>query len=264
MSDRAPSRAARILAVWFRHYRVYSNFLLANATPAIFEPVFFMLAVGWGVGRYLGAQTFNQGQSYAEFMAPGILGMTALYTAAFEATHATFVRYKYQKTYDAMLATPLTRRDIFLGELLWCSTKGLFYASIVGVVLLLWGVLHSPWAVLIPVAGFFTAMAFAGLSFVVTSLVGSINHFQYYFTVVLTPLTYFSGLMFPVQDLQYGLDKLAYAMPMFHVIETFRLIASGGAHSSVEWAWLCPPVLVVSALVFGWLGVRRMEGRLQS
>jgi len=255
-----PSRLNRVLAVWYRHYRVYCTSLIANATPAVLEPLFFQIAIGFGVGRYLD-RTFN-GLDYATFMAPGILGMTALYTASFEATHATFVRMRYQKTYSAMLATPLTRQDIFLGELLWCSTKGLLYSAIVACVLALFGNIRSPYAVLIPVAGFFTAMAFAGLSFMVTSVVKNINQFQYYFTAFLTPLIYVSGLMFPVQELPYGLYWGAYFLPMFHVIETFRLVTTGIESTSVSWALYCPFIVLVMALVLGWLGVRAMEKRL--
>jgi len=259
-----PTLAQRVMAVWYRHYRVYFKNFFANATPAVLEPLFFQFAIGFGIGRYLdaGQQRFN-GLPYAEFMAPGILGMTALYTASFEATHGTFVRMQYQKTYDAMLSTPLTRRDIFVGELLWCATKGLMYAAIVGVVLAIFGTISSPLALLIPVAGFFTALAFAGLSFWVTSVVKNINQFQYYFTAFLTPLVYVSGLMFPVQELPWGLDWIAYVLPMFHVVETFRLIVSGPAHASVPWVWACPLLLVVTSLILGAWGVRSMEKRLK-
>ena len=261
-ASRAPSQLQRIFSVWFRHFRVYRNFFVANATPAVFEPLFLMLAVGLGVGRYI-TQEFNNGLDYASFMAAGILGMTSLYTAAFEASYGTFIRYMYQKTYHGMLATPLTRRDIFIGELLWCGTKGMLFSSLVGLVLFAFGKIHSPLAVLIPLVGFFTSIAFAGLSFIVTSFVNSINHFQYYFTAVLTPLTFFSGMMFPVQELPANLAYLAYALPMFHVIETFRLVASGPEHASVSWAWACPIVLVAMSLALGMLGVRRMEGKLK-
>jgi len=257
---RDPGRIRRVLSVWVRHFRVYSDTFVANATPAVLEPIFFLLAIGIGLGRYI-EREFN-GLPYDSFMAPGILGMTAMYTAAFEATYGTFVRSRYQQTYDAMRATPLTVTDIFTGELLWCSTKGLLFATIVGLVLLAFGHVTTPFAVLIPVVGFFTAMAFAGLSFVVTSLVKNMNHFQFYFTIGLTPVAYFSGMMFPVQELPPGLEQIAYATPMFHVIETFRLVTSGGGHVSVPWAWICPFVVVLLALGLGALGVRRMRRRL--
>lgn len=256
----APSRWSRIHSVWYRHVRVYSDTFLANATPAVFEPLLLLTAVGLGVGRYVDAPM--NGQSYPEFMAAGILGMTAVYTAAYEATYASFVRLRYQRTYQAMLSTPLTPRDIFVGELLWCASKGLLYATLVGIVLALLGYVTSWLGLLIPLFGFLTAAAFAGLSLIVTSLVSNMNHFQFFFTAGLTPLVFFSGLMFPVQDLPSFLPTVGYVSPMFHVIESFRLACTGTEHLSAEWCVASPAVLVVMAVVLGGLGIRRMEGRL--
>ncbi len=257
-----PGRAARLGAVWYRHWKVYSDTFFANATPAVFEPLFLLLAVGVGVGRYIEVR-FN-GLSYDAFMAPGVLGMTALYTAAYEATYATFVRMRYQHTYQSMLATPLTLRDVFQGELLWCASKGVLYTTIVTAVLGAVGAIGSWWAVLTPVVGFLTATTFAGASFLVTASVRNMNHFQFFFTAGLTPMVFFSGLMFPVQDLPGVLPELAYATPMFHAIESFRLLTSGPEHVSVEWAWICPLVLAGYTVLFGLLGVRAMVRRLRA
>ena len=256
----APRTATRLLAVWMRHWRVYSDSLVANATPAVLEPLLLLLAVGIGVGRYIDAR-FND-LPYEEFMAAGILGMTALYTAAFEATHATFVRLRFQRAYASMLNAPLTPRDVFAGELLWCASKGLLYTTIVAAVLTVAGAVSSPWVALAPVAGFVTALAFAGLGFLVTSVVTNIAQFQFFFTAGLTPMVFFSGLMFPVQELPTPLREIAYCTPMFHVIETFRLLVSGPAHASVSWTWASPLVVLATALVLGALGVLRMERRL--
>jgi lipooligosaccharide transport system permease protein len=247
----APSTATRLFAVWMRHARVYSDSLFANATPAVLEPLFLLVAVGIGVGRYIEAE-FNE-LPYQEFMAAGILGM---------ATHATFVRLRYQRAYDSILNSPITPRDVFVGELLWCASKGLFYTTIVAVVLAVAGAVSSVWIVLAPVAGFVTALAFGGLGFLVTSVVTNINQFQFFFTAGLTPMVFFSGLMFPVQELPSPLRETAYATPMFHVIETFRLLTSGPAHASVEWTWFSPFVVLATAALLGTWGVRRMERRL--
>jgi len=259
-APRAPGRVKRVASVWFRHFRVYSDTIVANATPAVLEPVFFLVAVGIGLGRFIDREL--NGLSFADFIAPGILAMTSVYTASFEATYGTFVRNRYQATYDAMRATPLTVTDIFTGELLWCATKGLLFATIVGSVLLVFGHVGSWGAVFVPLVGFATAMAFGGISLFVTSIVKNMNHFQFYFTIGLTPLVLFSGLMFPVDSLPGALPQVAYSLPMFHVIESFRLAVSGPAHASVPWAGLCPLVLVAMAFAFGALGVARMRARM--
>jgi len=257
---RAPGKVRRVWSVWYRHYRVYMDSFVANATPAVLEPTFFLLAVGLGVGRFIDARFL--GLSYPAFMAAGVLGMTSMYTAAFEASYGTWVRLRFQLTYDAMRATPLTVADIFTGELLWCASKGLLFSTIVALVLLAFGLVRTPAAILVPVVGFATATAFGGIAFVVTSFVKNMNHFQFFFTIGLTPLVFFSGLTFPVQTLPTGLQAVAYALPMFHVIETFRLVVSGPAHVSVSWAWLCPFVVAAWAAGFGALGVLRMRARL--
>src|SRR5437773_2274615 len=112
--------------------RVYSRTFLSNATPAVLEPLLFLLSVGIGVGKHV-ATRFND-LPYDAYMAPGILASATLYTAAFEATYGTFIRHRFQGTYEAMLASPLTVRDVVMGELLWAASKGLFYSAIVGVV----------------------------------------------------------------------------------------------------------------------------------
>ena len=88
------------------------------------------------------------------------------------------------------------------------------------------------------------------------------NHFQVFFTSVLTPMVFFSGLMFPVQELPVGLRTATYLTPMFHAIETVRLLGWGSTHASVPWAWACPVVLLAFAVALGWAGVRAMVRRM--
>ena len=132
-----------------------------------------------------------------------------------------------------------------------------------GLVLLAFGKVLTPWGFFIPLVGFLTALTFGGVSLIVTSMVLNMNHFQFYFTLVLTPLIFFSGLAFPVDTLPHELTLVAYSLPMFHIIETFRLVTSGPEHLTVSWAYLCPVLLVVMAFVFGSIGVHRMAKRLQ-
>ncbi|MCG3136051.1 MAG: hypothetical protein HMLKMBBP_03846 [Planctomycetes bacterium] len=255
-----PSPGARLRAVWTRHAKVYGGTFVSNVTPAVFEPLFFMAAVGLGLGKFITAEF--QGLPYVEFMCPGVLAMTALYTASFEATYGTFVRMKFQRTYDAMLATPLVPRDVVLGELLFCGTKGLLFSAIVGAVLAAAGAVSSWGALLVPAAGFVVALAFAGAGFVVAARVTNMNHFQFYFTAVLTPLVMFSGLTFPVSELPAPLMWAAVATPMFPAVETMRLLVSGPEHLATPDAVWCPVLLVLWTIVLCWFGVRAFEKSL--
>lgn len=258
---RAPSRAARIGSVWSRHVRVYCGTFISNVTPALLEPLFLMFAVGLGVGRFVEAKF--SGLTYPQFMAAGIVAVTPMWTGSFESTYGTYVRMTFQRSYAAMLATPLTPRDILLGEVVFCGTKGVLFASIVTAVLAAFGAVTSWGALAVPVVGFVIATLFAGAGHFVTTRVKNINHFQFYFTAILTPLSYFSGLMVPVPQLPAPVAAVAYVLPMFHAVETCRMLVTGPESRTVPWAAWCPVVLCAYAVFFVWLGMRSMERRIR-
>jgi len=255
-----PTRAHRVLSVWRRHVLVYSRSFVSNATPAVFEPLLLLLSVGLGVGKHIPTQ-FND-LPYDAYMAPGILASATLFTASWESTYGTFIRHRFQGTYEAMLASPLTVRDIVMGELLWAASKGVLFSTIVGLVLTALGFVHTPLAFAIPVFGFVNSLTFAGIGLAVSSRVTNINHLQLYFTLALTPMVFFSGFMFPVAQLPAPLPTIARSLPMYHAVETFRLLASGPEHVSASWSWACPIVLVGFAVVCAVLGGMSFERRI--
>lgn len=255
-----PSPARRVAAIWRRHAKVYGRSFWTNATPAVLEPLFMLASVGIGVGAHV-AQTFN-GLSYAAFMAPGILATASMFTAAFESTYGTYFRMRYQSTYEGILASPATVRDVVVAELLWCASKGVLYATIVGVVLALMGYVTSPWALLIPVFGFLNALATAGLGLLMTSKLTNIDSLQVFFTLVVNPMVLLSGFLFPVAQLPGPVPAFAMTLPMFHAVETFRLLSVGPDHVSETWFWVCPLALAAWAVVLAVVGGRAFERRV--
>jgi len=249
-----------------RHWVVYRSTFLANALPAFAEPVLYLLAIGLGLGAYV-AQGMA-GLPMGAFMGPGALAMTAMFTASFETTYGTFVRLVYQKTYDGMLATPLEPDDVFLGEIVWCGCKGVMFTTIVLGVYITFGALrgwlpHFQWTTLwaIPAVGFCCSALFAGLGMHMAAATKNMNNFNFFFSGVLTPMSLFSGMVFPVSDLPHGLRELAYALPLFHVTELNRLLLFGPAHC-VSFVWVCPVYLLVATLALGWSGLRVMRNRI--
>ena len=272
MSSRLPpSRVARLLAVARRHWVVYASTLLANSLPAFMEPILFVTAIGLGLGAYVqvaeGGQGGMGGMALGAFMGPGALAMTAMFTAAFETSYGTFVRLVYQKTYDGMLATPLTPNDVFGGELLWCGVKGFcFTAVVLGVFTAFaygndWLVHMKPTALLIPLVGFVCSFMFGAIGLHVTSVTKNMANFNFFFTGALTPMSLFSGMVFPVSDLPNGMRQIAYALPLFHVTELNRLLLFG-RDACVDFVWVCPIYLVVVTVLLTKSGLYVMQRRI--
>lgn len=260
-----PSRPVRLLAIVRRHAVVFSSTLLANSLPAFLEPLLFLMAVGIGLGTHVGEGI--GGLPLGAYMGPGALAMTAMFTASFETTYGAYVRLVYQKTYDAVLSTPLTPTDAFLGEVLWCGVKGLCFTACVLLVYLGFA-LAQGWAgelrataALAPLVGFVCGLLFGALGLRVTASIQNLNNFNFYFTGVLSPMSLFSGMVFPVSDLPRGLRELAYALPMFHVTELNRLLVFG-PDRCVPFVWVCAPYLLVTTVVATWWALRAIERRI--
>ncbi len=260
-----PSRWVRQVAVVRRHAAVFSSTLVANSLPAFLEPLLFLMAVGIGLGTHLGDGI--AGLPLGAYMGPGALAMTAMYTATFETTYGTYVRLVYQHTYDAVLSTPLTPADAFLGELLWCGVKGLCFTACVLVVYFGFAV-GQGWAgelrataALAPLVGFACGLLFGAIGLRVTASIKNLNNYNFYFTGILSPMALFSGMVFPVSDLPPGMRELAYALPAFHVTELNRLLIFG-PERCVPFVWVCAPYVVLATAAWTWVALRSIERRI--
>lgn len=216
---RIPTLASRLLSVWYRHMRVYTRNLISNGLPPFLEPVIFLLGIGLGLGRYIADM---DGVRYLVFLAAALPVTSAMFTSAYECTFGTFVRLTFQKSYDGMIAAPVTVSDLFVGEVLWAGTKGLFFSACVVIVMVAFGAVPLPMAALAVPIGFLTGAMFGALSLLVTSFVNNINHFNFYFTGFLSPMFFFSGTVFPLDSLPRGLRPLAELLPLTHAIRLTR------------------------------------------
>ncbi len=256
ISTTPPSLPMRIYSVWFRHYRVYTKFLFSNGFPPFMEPLFFLAGIGLGLGKYVGG---INGTSYISFLAAGIIAPPAMFTASFECTFGTFIRMEFDKVYDGMIAASLTAKDVFVGEILFCGTKGFFFSFAVMSVLYGFGLITSPMGLLTPVCGFFTGIMFAALSLYITSWVKNINHFNFFFTGLLTPMFFFSGIVFPLDTLPAPLQWVSELFPLTHSVRIMRMLC----FSSFDWGLpLSLLYIILFTMLFGYLAVRRLEGRI--
>jgi lipooligosaccharide transport system permease protein len=219
-----------------------------NILPNFFEPVFYLTAIGIGVGSYISEMG---GVSYLAYLAPGLVCVAAMNGASFEVTYNIFVRMHFEKAYDAMMTAPLDTDDVLAGELAWALTRVGIYGGSFYVVTLLFGLAPLPsslWAIaVIPLAG----LLFAALGLAFTLKIATIDVFSFYFTLFLTPLFLFSGVFFPLEERLSGAWLwLAEALPLLHPVRLARS-AFHGEFTRVA-LWDMAYVLVISAALLAW------------
>jgi len=252
-----PSLFQRLFSVWYRHVRVYTRNLLSNGLPPFLEPVLFLLGVGLGQGKYISGTM--EGLKYIDFLGTGLLVTAAMFTAAYECTFGTFIRLEFEKVYDGMLAAPITANNLVVGEILWAGTKGLFFTFAVMCVLTVCRIVHLPQALLSPLIGFLTGLMFATLSLWITSYVKTINHFNFYLTGVISPMFFFSGVVFPVSNLPPSVRFVAEVVPLTHAVRLARAVCT----SQYGLSLLADLVYIVAfTTIVGWLAIRRLRCRL--
>ncbi len=242
-------------SAWHRHFTVYTRHLLSNGLPPFIEPLFFLAGVGLGLGHYVG---LIEGTPYIKFLAAGLMTPPAMYTASFECTFGTFIRLEFDKVYDGMISV-LSVNNIFVGEIFFAGTKGLFFSSSVLIVLTLFGLIASPWAILIPLVGFLTGIMFASLALFVTSFVKTINHFNFYFTGLLTPMFFFSGIVFPLTNLPKFAQVIAEFFPLTHAANIMRALCLNKMSYHNIWDLI---YMLIFTVVFATLGIKRIKKRI--
>jgi lipooligosaccharide transport system permease protein len=248
----------RLYSVWYRHMRVYTKNLITNGFPPFLEPLIFLAAIGVGLGRYV---TEMRGMAYLPFLGSGLLVTASMFTAAFECTYGTFIRLEFDKAYDGMISAPITVGNLFMGEILWCGTKGFFFALAVLLVVSAFGVLSLLGSLFAPVIGFLTGIMFASLSLLVTSFVKDINQFNFYFTGFLSPMFFFSGVVFSLENLPPVLQKVAEIFPLTHSVRLVRAIC----FQQWEPVHLYDLLYVICiTFVTGFFAIRRLRRRLIS
>ncbi len=211
-------------AVVQRNYRVWRKLLVPSMLGNFGDPLLYLLALGYGLGRFVGRM---DGVPYITFIASGIVASSVMNTASFEGLYSAFTRMSAQRTYAAMLATPLRVSDILAGEVLWCAVKGLISAVAIMIVASLFGAIQGPWIFLAPPVILLAGLSFGGLALVMTALARSYDFFMYYFTLVITPMFLFCGVFYPIHSLPPFAQHLAQVLPLTHVVALLRPLLTG-------------------------------------
>lgn len=210
--------------VWLRNWRVFRKMFWRAMVPTLFEPLLYLVGLGLGLALYIPKIS---GLSYLEFIAPGLVASSAMFGASYECTYYSFIRMKYEKVYDAMLATPLTIEEVIGGEILWGATRSLLTATVFLVGVVLFGLVKSPLVLLVFPVIFIAGLLFGIIGMVYTAIIPDIGLFNYYFTLFITPLFLFSGIFYPVEALPAWAQKIALFTPLYHVVKVCRGLSQG-------------------------------------
>ncbi|OLT06942.1 ABC transporter [Pseudonocardia sp. CNS-004] len=225
-----------------------------------FEPVFYLLAMGQGLGSMVGTLPGPDGAplSYAAFIAPGLLAASAMNGAVFDSTFNVFFKLKYGRIYDAMLTTPLGPVDIALGEIGWALIRGGLYALGFLAVMGGFGLLVSPWALLALPAALVVAFAFAAVGMAATSFMRSWQDFDLV-TLVILPMFLFSTTFYPLSVYPRWLQIVVECLPLYHAVELMRGLTTGVVHVGLLGHLAYFAVMIAVGVV---VAARRLEALL--
>jgi lipooligosaccharide transport system permease protein len=233
----------RAFRVWQRHWLVYTKLYKTSFALNFVEPALYLVAMGMGLGSFV---PDIHGQSYIKFIAPGIVASSSVFAAVYECTYGTYIRMTFQKTFDAILATPVNLDDLVLGELIWGATKSVIFGITITIVIALFGLVDSSLILLVLPFIFLGGLIFSELSVVFCAVVPGIDSFSYFYTLFMTPLFLFSGIFFPLDAMPPVVVKLAFLSPLYHLVNICRSFSAGsfsGALVSMLWMIVIAAVL---------------------
>ncbi len=241
-----PKLSYRVWKVWHRNFDVFTKTIRVNFLPSLLEPILYLLAFGFGLGGFIPS---IQGQSYIAFIAPALVAISVMNGSFFECTFASFVRMYFQKTFDAIVATPVSVEEVVAGELLWGATRATFNTTIVLAVVAAFGLVSSPLFLLVIPLAFFGGLMFASMAMCFTSIAPNIDFFNFPSFLFLTPMFFLCGTFFPLTSLPSAAQGVAMAvLPLTHVVNLTRGLVSGHLESILG---LNPVALI--AISFAWI-----------
>ena len=242
--------------VWYRDARNFSKLWRGALLPTFLDPMFYLLAMGFGLGTYLAT---IQGIPYKEFVAPGLIASAAMWAAAFESTYNTYIKMNEARLYDALVATPVEVPDVVAGEVAWAATRSFVYSTTFLIAVAAFGLVDSWWALTAPLFAFLGGACFGTIGMLFTALIPKLDLYSYFFTLFITPMFLFSGIFFPLTRLPEWVEWIAWLTPLYHLVNVMRELSTGPELLALagNTAWL-----VVLTLVLYVPLARKMRTRL--
>ncbi|CAN7248691.1 ABC transporter permease [Acidovorax sp. LjRoot117] len=264
---RPPHLSPRWWPVFLRNLLVWRKLAIPSLVGNIAEPLMWLVAFGYGMGALVGQVNVGGAGGtttqvpYILFLASGSICMSAMNAASFEALYSAFSRMHVQKTWDGIMNAPVSLDDVVLAEMLWAAFKALFTVSAILCVMLALGISHSPrllvaWPVLL-----FVGVMFSSIALIFNALAKGYDFFTYYFTLVLTPMMFLSGVFFPREQLPPIVRAISDWLPLTNAVELVRplFMDQWPAHP-----WRHGLVLVMTTVVAFWVALALTRKRFKA
>jgi lipooligosaccharide transport system permease protein len=247
---------AAIAGVMSRDVANFRSFWKSTTFSSVLEPVIYLLAFGLGLGSTIVDRV--DGLDYVEFVGTGMVATAVIFSSALPAMFGAFVKERFQRTYDAILAAPVDVEELVTAEMLWISIRAGVYGTFPLIVAMLFGLDPAPGMLLVPLFAFITALGFSAFGVATAATVAKIDQFSYVTTLVITPLFLVAGTFFPIDQLPEGLQVAANFNPLYQLVTLVRHACFG-----FEWTDLLRLAgLMAFAVVLWRVAVARMEKRL--
>lgn len=252
----------RSIRVWQRNNDVFMKTWAINFLPPLLEPILYVVAFSVGLGGLIGKVTYrDQILTYTQFMAPGVVAVAVMFWSFFETTYSTFIRMRYQKTFDAVLATPLLAEDIVAGEWLWGATKSVMAVVIMLGALTPFGLVAWPSGLWVLVAAILGGLLFSAVGLMMSAIVPRVDTFNLPIFILVFPMFLFSATFFPIDVLPHWALRVAHVLPLTHISIIIRDACLGLPMADCVWSFAY--LLIATPLISG-IAILMMKKRLVS
>ncbi|NJO80411.1 MAG: ABC transporter permease [Cyanobacteria bacterium RM1_2_2] len=238
-----------IYSVWHRHAKVYQRTWLVNCLPPLSEPIIYLVAFGYGLTPLVGDVIYaGQPVPYLNFIAPAMMGVGVLFQSFFEGAYASFIRLNYQRTWQALLTAPLSFTEVFLGDWLWATTKGMIAGSLTGVIAVLWG-LYSGWNLLVALPIMLLgSLLFGAMGLFTAGCVRQIDQINIPIFILIVPMFTLCGTYFPRETLPPFLEGIATLLPLASLTDLLRWNLGLSSFWWLQLAWLAGLMVLFAIL----------------
>lgn len=245
-----------IAAIMSREVANFRTYWKGTTFSSVLEPIVYLLAFGLGLGSTLVKGV--DGLSYVQFVGTGMVATAVIFSSALPAMFGTFVKHRFQNTYDAILAAPVDVEELVTAEMLWIAIRSGFYGCFPLLVAISFGLDPVPAMLLVPFFCFITALGFAAFGIAVAATAVKIDQFNYVTSLFITPLFLVAGTFFPIDQLPQAAQDAAHLNPLYHLVQLVRDASFGLKTADL----IHVAVLLGLALVLWRVAIRQMTKRM--